>query len=116
MRIEFATGVQKELLEDPSSYKKEIQGSLRNCIELTFDSNNTFSDLYSLLSHEINTKGFKLIENERVYTYENYEVFYSLSFDGETYSAILGELTYSEKTLKNLSETVDNLIIDILEV
>lgn len=115
-KIEFSQGTQKELLNAPNLYKKEIQGSLRNCLEFSFDLNNNFSDLYELLSNESNTKCFKLIEDDKTYIYENYQIFSSLSFDGQKYSAVLGELTYTEKTLQNLTETVDNLVIEILEV
>ena len=108
MQIRFGEIAQLNLVEAPFLTKKSMQGALRDCIELKIESDN-FADLYTLLSNADNTKMFTLIENDTEYLYLDYSVFDSLSFNGQYFTATLGQLTAQEKLINDLIARVEAL-------
>lgn len=108
MQIRFGEIAELNLVEAPFLTKKDMQGAVRDCIELKIES-DSFSDLYSLLSKPNNTKEFILMENGAEYLYLDYSIFDSLSFNGQYFLATLGQLTAQEKLINDLIARVEAL-------
>lgn len=110
MQVRFGEIAQLNLVEAPFLTKKDMQGTVRDCMELKIEAEqNSFEDLYTLFSNADNLKELKLIEEDAEYLHIDFSVFDSLSFNGQYFTVILGQLTAQEKLINDLIARVEAL-------
>ena len=107
--IKFANGtiLETTLLNKINVFSK---GENRNALEAhIIKENNSFDDLYQLVSNSSNLGNIFVLDGESEYLYPNYEIFHSIKLENNEFVVTIGQLTESEIRYNELLKRIEAL-------
>lgn len=86
------------------------KGQSRDALEIHLDNeNNSFDDLYQLVSNSSNLGDVFVLDGDNEYLYPNYEIFHSIKYENDEFVLTIAQLTEQEIKYNELLKRIEKL-------
>ena len=86
------------------------KGQSRDALEIHLSNeNNSFDDLYQLVSNPSNLGDIFVLDGDNEYAYPNYEIFHSIKYENDEFVLTIAQLTEQEIKYNELLKMIEKL-------